>query len=390
MSYIRALQYIPSHLLRVHTARECARKVNTWSALASAFNSKPNRSFALPFSRQATGLFGFDELKEPDGFYLLRENAMHETEDLLSECISPNRSRKMVEVFDHLSDSLCRVADLSEFIRMAHPQAKYGYAAEDACIAIGGLVEKLNTHRELYESLRNVVQQGDKFPTTEIDEHVGKLFLFDFEQSGIHLDASSRNRVVSLSESILTLGQHFMSGAMQPRAISKDRLPSIISQHFAIDGDNVLVTGLFADAHNEMTREAAYKIFLYPDKHQEYLLTELVNNRHETAKLCGFSSYASRAVSGSLAGSPDLVVNFLELLASEVQPRAQEDFMEMENMKKSLHQNKRPLAPWDVPYYTGQARQNKFVVNKTDLSQYFSLGTVMDGLCGLLDRKSVV
>lgn len=386
MFHLRALHDIQSYLLRINAARGCARKVNTWSTLASAFNTKPNRSFAIPFSRPATGLFGLDELKEPDGFYLLRENAMHETEDLLSECISPNRSRKMVEVFDHLSDSLCRVADLSEFIRMAHPQAKYGYAAEDACIAIGGLVEKLNTHRELYECLRNVVQQGDKFSTTEIDKHVGKLFLFDFEQSGIHLDASSRARVVSLSESTLALGQHFMSGAMQPRAIAKDKLPSIISQHFAIDGDNVLVTGLFADAHNEMTREAAYKIFLYPDQHQEYLLTELVNNRHETAKLCGFSSYAHRAVSGSLAGSPDLIVNFLELLAAEVQPRAQEDFKEMENMKKSLHQNKRPLAPWDVPYYTGQARQNKFIVNTTDLSQYFSLGTVMDGLCGLLER----
>jgi len=61
---------------------------------------------------------------------------------LIAEAITPERKRKAVEVFDELSDTLCKVADLSEFIRLAHPHSKYSYAAEDACISISGIVEK--------------------------------------------------------------------------------------------------------------------------------------------------------------------------------------------------------------------------------------------------------
>jgi intermediate peptidase len=48
----------------------------------------------------------------------------------------------MVSIFDELSDSLCRVADLAEFIRIAHPRGTVAQAAEDACITISGVVEK--------------------------------------------------------------------------------------------------------------------------------------------------------------------------------------------------------------------------------------------------------
>lgn len=52
------------------------------------------------------------------------------------------RKRKLVQVFDDLSDSICRVADLSEFIRMMHPEIEFAMAAEHACIVMSGLVEK--------------------------------------------------------------------------------------------------------------------------------------------------------------------------------------------------------------------------------------------------------
>lgn len=45
--------------------------------------------------------------------------------------------------------------------------------------------------------------------TTEIDDHVAKLFLFDFEQCGINLPEEQRQKVVELNDYILQVGRIF-------------------------------------------------------------------------------------------------------------------------------------------------------------------------------------
>lgn len=75
-----------------------------------------------------------------------------------------------------------------------------------------------------------MVDSGDKFPTTEIDKRVAELFLFDFEQCGIHLEDGDRKRVVYLNDCILQLGQRFMSGAINPRKVSKEILPESVKK----------------------------------------------------------------------------------------------------------------------------------------------------------------
>lgn len=159
---------------------------------------------------------------------MLRDNVESRTQELIEEAISQERNRKMVDIFDELSDSLCKVADLAEFVRIAHPNRKYAQCAEEACISICGVVESLNTHKPLYQALSKVVQHGDTQSTSEVDQHVARLFLFDFEQCGIHLPEQERLRVVRLNDAILQLGQKFMSGAVQPTILPRSYVPEAI------------------------------------------------------------------------------------------------------------------------------------------------------------------
>lgn len=70
-------------------------------------------------------------------------------------------------------------------------------------IFINLIFNRLNTHRELYDALKQVTSNGDTQVTSDIDNHVAKLFLFDFEQCGIHLPEKQRIKVVELNDYIL-------------------------------------------------------------------------------------------------------------------------------------------------------------------------------------------
>lgn len=244
--------------------------MSSLSPLGAAFNSRPQKSAFFPTNIREgwkghinAGLFQIPELTKPEGFEELTVNCALKSHQLVVEACArpPERNRIVARVFDELSDELCRVADMAEFIRLAHPDRAMATAAETACIAISGLVERLNTDVKLFESLRESVENpaNDNLDCEEVDSHVAKLFLLDFYQCGIHLPDEDRQRIVSLNDSILQTGQHFAAGAHRPRVVKKMDLPRDIRHHFNIDGNNVILSGAY-EMLNKVSRRSV--IFL--------------------------------------------------------------------------------------------------------------------------------
>lgn len=65
---------------------------------------------------------------------------------------------------------------------------------------------------------------------TEAEKHVIDLFIFDFEQCGIHLPDKDREAVVYYNECILQLGQKFMYQASLSRTVDTDSAHSSLRQ----------------------------------------------------------------------------------------------------------------------------------------------------------------
>lgn len=360
---------LPSSMLSYFSRR----KVTT--GLASAFNKLHiNSSIKRDSLFKRTGLFGIDQLQGPDGFHVIRDNALEEAKGLVREIVKPAKNTNTVALFDELSNCLCKVADLAEFIRVGHPQPRFRATAEQASVAISGLVEQLNTDPRLYNALKSA-----KF-SDELDEYVAKLFMFDFEQSGIHLDEDKRRLVLQLNESILKLSSIFAANANQGRLVKTSDLPATVRHAFPSNSGKSYVNGLHADSDDELVREVAYKAYLSLDETQHDVLNNLLMCRLDLARLCGFESYAHRAVCGSIAGNPGVVSDFLNILNERVLSLAQCDYDQMLDLKKKNNPSATRLNAWDVPYYSLNYKRGIYNESVLQCLPYFSIGVCMDGL----------
>uniref|UniRef100_A0AAR2LG83 Mitochondrial intermediate peptidase n=1 Tax=Pygocentrus nattereri TaxID=42514 RepID=A0AAR2LG83_PYGNA len=370
-------------LLRARSAvtlRLC-RKVTTWSPVGAAFNAQAVRRSDL---FRKNGLFGVPELSSTEGFDVIQERALLETDQLVEKACSSSPGAVTVETFDKLSDSLCRVADLADFIKVAHPDPLYREAAEKTCINIGTTVEKLNTNVELCKSLKNLLDNEEIMAKLDPEtRRVAELFMFDFEISGIHLDEKQRKEVVNLNVRLLDLSNKFLMGCHMPNRIDKRALPHHIHQHFINEGNYVQIGGLHADAPDDLVREVAYRIFLYSNGEMMHTLEELLSCRNKLARLVGYQSYSHRALKGTMAKSPDTVMNFLQLLTDKLKDRTEKDFEMMKDMKTKFNPRNADLMPWDHPYLSGVIRAERFNIEPSLYSPYFSLGACMEGLNSL-------
>ncbi|KAG5844597.1 hypothetical protein ANANG_G00164190 [Anguilla anguilla] len=161
--------------------------------------------------------------------------------------------------------------------------------------------------------------------------------MFDFEISGIHLDEKKRRKAVNLNVDLLDLSNEFLLGSHQPNKIEKHILPEHIRHCFSIDGNCIQIGGLHADSPNDLVREAAYKVFLYPIPKLLHCLEELLACRNELAKLVGYDSFAHRALKGTMAKTPETVMKFLTLLTEKLSDRTANDFQMMRNTKSRVN-----------------------------------------------------
>lgn len=361
------------------------RKVTTWSPVGAAFNAKPLRRLDL-FGKNV-GLFGVPELSCPAGFQAATRTALQNTELLLHRACSCSPGVQTVECFDQLSDGLCRVADLADFIKVAHPDPAYREAAEKTCVEIGTVVEKLNTNVELCKSLKNLLD--DPKVVAELDpdtKRVAELFMFDFEISGIHLDDKLRKEAVGLHVKLLDLNNEFLIGSHVPNRIAKSAIPEHLHIHFATEGSFIQIGGLHADSPDDLLREIAYRIYLYPNADLMECLEELLKCRYKLAKLVGYDSYGHRALKGTMAKNPETVMSFLQLLTDKLSERTAKDFQMMRDMKKKLNPRNAELMPWDHPFLSGVLRAERYNIEPSLYSPYLSLGACMEGLNNLFSE----
>ncbi|XP_048453892.1 mitochondrial intermediate peptidase [Rhincodon typus] len=221
------------------------RNVSTsWSPVGAAFNDQLRRKVDI-FGKNV-GLFGVHELNSPVGFQVAQENALNEMEQLVEQACRTPPGPQVVQIFDRLSDCLCRIADLvSSDNVLAPPDLSYISQLHNPA--------GLNTNIELCNSLKNLLNDKEAIDSLDPDtRRVAELFMFDFEISGIHLNKEKRKKVVNLNVQMLDLNNSFLLGTQLPNKIDRSAIPEHIQHYFSIQKDYIHVNSLHADAPDDL------------------------------------------------------------------------------------------------------------------------------------------
>ena len=351
------------------------------------------------------GLFQNHHLNSPQGFGQFAESTIRKCQKLVERviaCSSIEDYKSIVQYLDRLSDLLCRVIDMSDFVRSTHPDPSFQHAATAAHSRMIEYMNTLNTTTGLHDQLQVALKQEDVTSAWTEEEHrVARILEKDFSQSAIDLPEEKRQQFVTLANRINDIGSRFLD-TIQPQKfhlrVGLRRLegvdPRLVKQYTDISGNALLPTAgpvasqILNSAHDEFVREEMYTASRNAAKKQVQMLEDLMRARAELAQLSGFDSYASMALSDKMARSPEAVSKFLDALAADNKGSVEEEIARLRKLKREkTGVDLAQLNAWDRDYYRSRLvdTSTKPSRNADFLPAFFSLGTVMQGLSRLFN-----
>ncbi|KAI1799875.1 Metalloprotease [Daldinia bambusicola] len=379
--------------------------------LRQIFDSPPTfKDFARPFfkigKRENVGLFRNKYLTSPQGFLTFADVTIKRAQKLVQKILSAStleEYKAIVRDLDRLSDLLCRVLDVSDFVRVTHPDEKIQAAASQAWSLVYQYMNQLNTATGLSDQLGKALANPEVMESwNEEEQTVAQILQQDFMKSAIHLPQGSRDRFVDLSQQISELGSYFVQ-TMQP-AQQFLELPS--SQMYGMNPQMALkytragvirlptlspeASMALRSVHDEKARRPIYYATRTASRKSIQILEALLRSRAELAKLSGFESFSQMALHDKMmAKTPESVHQFLLALSNRNAPLVEKEMIDLiQEKSKRLNTTPVDIKPWDKDYYMEKIRSSMRSRRRDDdfLPSYFSLGTVMQGLSRLFTR----
>ncbi len=142
-------------------------------------------------------------------------------------------------------------------------------------------------------------------------------------------------------------------------------------------------------ADSEDLRETYYRAWFtrasdrHPDRaawNNQPLIEQILALRARAAELLGFGNFAELSLATKMAESPAQVRDFLEDLAARSREAALREREELAAFAG------RPLAAWDIGYFSEKLREQRFGISDETLREYFPLPRVLDGMFALARR----
>ncbi|KIW35326.1 uncharacterized protein PV07_02028 [Cladophialophora immunda] len=391
----------------LHASSHSSSKNGSENALLrEVFNRK---TLSKTSSTESSGLIGNTFLTLPQGFQKFAEASVIQCKRLVERTLAASTAeqyRAIPRDLDRLSDLLCRVIDLSDFIRSIHPSDDVAASASASYSLMFQYMNELNTTTGLNQQLKKAWDMPEvQSQWSEEEKMVAVLLMRDFAKSGIHLPDKQRRQFVSLSNEIVQLGTDFinqMDHAREYVSFTVRQLdgidPTLVQGFKNHERAQIPVSSKWSKMVLRAAKDAATRKDMYiaersASKKTIATLEQLLLRRAQLAKLTGFDNFAQMALIEKMAKTPEAVNNFLESINANNKIHVQKELAPLLELKRKVDQGAEGLNPWDHNYLLAKLDQLEGAsgprTSKSRLQEsarfYFALGHVMQGLSSLFE-----
>jgi len=235
---------------------------------------------------------------------------------------------------------------------------------------------------------------------TQEQKRMVEKIIVEGKRNGLHLDEEARNQIKAVKTKISELQTEYSSNLNEENTclyFSKEELagvPQDLVDSFETNEDGKCKVTLKYPHFFPVTRncrvpetrktiETAYQSRCMEENTK--ILEELIVLRQKKADLLGYENHAHYVLELRMAKSPKTVKDFLEGLATKLQPlwaKEKEEILKLkeDECKKYGYEYDGKVNFWDSRYYLNMVEETRYAVDKQKLKEYFPLEKVTAGL----------
>ena len=288
--------------------------------------------------------------------------------------------------------------------------------AYNACLPLlSDYATELQQHTGLYELFERLASSAEYAELDPVRKKLVSDNLRDFRIAGVHLPAPEKERLRQIQSRLSELSAKFEENILDATQswtlLISDPQRLIGLPEFALsmlaqnarqrEQEGYLLTLDFPSYHAVLTyaddrdlRETVYQAYVTrasdigPDQGRydnSLLMVEILQLRHERARLTGFADHTERSLATKMAETGKEVEHFLLDLAHRARDAALADLDDMASYAES-NLGLTHLAHWDYPYVAEKIRADRLGLSQEMLKPYFPADRVVNGLFALVEK----
>lgn len=334
------------------------------------------------------------------------EIAKKEIAEIVQNTAKPTFENTTVAL-DFTGEKLNRITSIFFNLNSAETNDKLQKIAQEVSPLLSEFGNDITLNEGLFKRVKAVFESKSNLNLTPEQAMLLEKQYKSFARNGANLNEDAKNKLRKIDAQLSTLSLKFGENVLaetnafelhitnendlaglpesaKEAAKSKDKEGWI----FTLDYPSYIPFLTYIDKRElrkKMAIAAGKKGFQDNEFNNEKNVLEIVNLRHQRAKLLSYKTHAHFVLEERMAETPEKVIEFSNNLLAKATPAAQKEFQDLEVYAKKLDGIDQ-LQKWDAAYYSEKLKKDLFDLDQEVLKPYFKLENVIAGVFEIAKR----